>query len=139
MTKVQCRLTSWLVAAAELISVAFGIAGVAIALATYLIARKRSSIPSNSFYIFKAYLILNSSFSPRWVKTDAYYLEPDAELALLNLASPPESAQPSLEGLDNSAITTNPAGAAPQQNNQLHEVIGDALELFSRHLRGRNW
>ncbi|PMD19555.1 hypothetical protein NA56DRAFT_750631 [Hyaloscypha hepaticicola] len=30
-----------------------------------------------------------------------------------------------------------PLGIAEQRHN-LHEVIGDALELFSRHLRGHN-
>ncbi|PVH82512.1 hypothetical protein DL98DRAFT_586499 [Cadophora sp. DSE1049] len=98
-----------LVTSEEVISVAFGLAGVAIALATYFIARKRSVVP-----------------------------EPDAELALLNTGFPLESPHPSLEELDSSATTASPAAAVSQQNNQLHEVIGDALELFSRHLRGRN-
>ncbi|KAH6712219.1 hypothetical protein BKA61DRAFT_577308 [Leptodontidium sp. MPI-SDFR-AT-0119] len=99
-------------AANDLISVAFGLAGVAIALATYWITRRRNAtIP-----------------------------EHDTELALLDSTSLPASPPLPIEEL-NSATTTGCQGPVPadaHQNNQLHEVIGDALELFSKHLRGRS-
>ncbi|KAL2064149.1 hypothetical protein VTL71DRAFT_4643 [Oculimacula yallundae] len=95
---------------AELISVAFGLAGVAIALATYWMTRKRSTI----------------------------ILEPDAELALLDPASHPVSPSPSADEVNTFVTTTPPPMPATQHNIQTHEVMGDVLQLFARYLsRGR--
>lgn len=57
----------------------------------------------------------------------------DIELGLLR--SPHES-QADEDEVDTSAQIP-PLGAAEHRHN-LHEVIGDALELFSRHLRAHN-
>jgi len=57
----------------------------------------------------------------------------DIELGLLR--SPHESEAD--EDENDTATQIPPLGAAEHRHN-LHEVIGDALELFSRHLRAHN-
>jgi hypothetical protein len=56
------------------------------------------------------------------------FLEPDLELGLLDPATSPRSPLQA----DNS---TNTSIVVDENQNRVHEIIGDTLELLSRHLR----
>ncbi|KAE9367578.1 hypothetical protein N431DRAFT_69766 [Stipitochalara longipes BDJ] len=61
----------------------------------------------------------------------------DLELGLLDTASQSRITNAPNEDEPSNILQTSGEYAASQRNN-LHEVIGDALEVFSRHLRARN-
>jgi hypothetical protein len=55
----------------------------------------------------------------------------DVELGLLNTSLSPATLEP-----DSNTVTSPTLAYEPvTDRRQLHEVIGDALEVFSRHLR----
>jgi hypothetical protein len=62
--------------------------------------------------------------------------EPDLEMGLLRRSSPDPITRELVheDGSDNNATQISALDHADHRNN-LHEVIGDALEVFSRHLR----
>lgn len=60
----------------------------------------------------------------------------DVELGLLDHTSPANTTSDSTEN-ETKTLETSTQHIAQQRNN-LHEVIGDALEVFSKHLRAHN-
>ncbi|KAL2064150.1 hypothetical protein VTL71DRAFT_4644 [Oculimacula yallundae] len=105
---------------AELISIAFGLAGVIIALATYWTTRKRN--------------IAN----PAEPDVELGLLEPSLfERALLDHDSRPVTPSPSSDHI-NGSFTTSSAASSPPHNSQLHEMVADTLVLLSRHMRSSN-
>jgi hypothetical protein len=60
----------------------------------------------------------------------------DVELGLLDHTSPANTTSDSTEN-EAKTLETSTQHIAQQRNN-LHEVIGDALEVFSKHLRAHN-
>jgi hypothetical protein len=61
----------------------------------------------------------------------------DVELGLLNHTTPANTTNVSTENETTNTLETSTQYNAQQRNN-LHEVIGDALEVFSKHLRAHN-
>lgn len=61
----------------------------------------------------------------------------DVELGLLDHTSPANATNDSTENETTNTLETFTQHIAQQRNN-LNEVIGDALEVFSRHLRAHN-
>ncbi len=54
------------------------------------------------------------------------FADPDLELGLLDIPSSPTTPEGS---------HSRPASAIDEDQNRAHKIIGDTLELFSRHLR----
>jgi hypothetical protein len=61
----------------------------------------------------------------------------DVELGLLDHTTPANTTNVSTENETTNTLETSTQYNAQQRNN-LHEVIGDALEVFSKHLRAHN-
>ncbi|PMD18376.1 hypothetical protein NA56DRAFT_661623 [Hyaloscypha hepaticicola] len=61
----------------------------------------------------------------------------DVELGLLDHTSPVNATNDSTGNETTNTLKTSSQHIAQQRNN-LNEVIGDALEVFSRHLRAHN-
>ena len=61
----------------------------------------------------------------------------DVELGLLDHTSPANTTSDSTENETTNTLETSTQYIAQQRNN-LHAVIGDALEVFSKHLRAHN-
>jgi hypothetical protein len=61
----------------------------------------------------------------------------DVELGLLDHTTPANTTNDSTENETTNTLGTSTQYIAQQRNN-LHEVIGDALEVFSKHLRAHN-
>ncbi|KAF8856616.1 hypothetical protein BDZ45DRAFT_745230 [Acephala macrosclerotiorum] len=61
-------------------------------------------------------------------------VETDTEFGLLNPIIIPSP----LNALDEGIRDPSSIGRHAEEGNQLHQVIGDSLEVFSRHLRAQN-
>lgn len=125
----------------------FGIAATVLACVAIWATRRYNNRTKGNSYSFPVEMILIPDLSdncilerePLVFTDQRHALEQgsDVELGLLDHTSPVNATNDSTGNETTNTLKTSSQHIAQQRNN-LNEVIGDALEVFSRHLRAHN-